>query len=738
MLLFLSGEGAEGGESWPVKGEIDISSGFCDFRTAHFHGGVDIRTGGAEGREAFSPVDGYVWRLRYSYTGYGKALYLKDSEGNIYVFGHLSRLADRLEKWVKNKQYRTRRYYLDHEFPPDSLPVKQGELIAYSGQSGSGPPHLHFEKRTAANVPLNPLTNGFPLADRVSPEMESVGFIYLDSNSLFANGRRKANFRLQLDRGERRYYTDSVLYLEAPFGIETKAFDRISHQGPLLNIYKARLFIDDSLYYETEYDHYDYAETKMVDLCYDYYPAVADKNYHHLLFNPAGKYFSGSKSQIPAEGIFSEDRGNFIGLHSARIEVYDAAGNKSDAEFSFFCGPPGNLFEYEKISDTVFYLIPVSDARELGIKEVAVYTASGNSGWRRLPANLTEVRKGGGFRITLPAGKKPLRAFRVVADGFSRWRKEELYISQSPIAAEKYQLSYELSDNGILFNVSAAMPFMPAPKITVQYADGYSKVIECRAVTPSKFAAFYRNPEIGTAIIGFGLIDQFRNPANMKEVYIALAGKSKETMIFPDEGEFQVTFQEENFYAPTYIKVSKGGGWFLMEANIVGDVYSVTPEIIPLAEPVTVSFISKDSALKKDIGLCHMAGKNGWNWMKSKNESGRVSVKSGFLGTFALLKDDEAPSLKRVSPQNQKTIQNGFPEISCLITDDLSGIEDDNGITILLDGRWLIPEYDPETTVLKTFPDKKLAKGKHTLEITAQDRAGNKKTVKSEFLVGSK
>jgi len=147
LLLFLSGEGAEGGESWPVKGEIDISSGFCDFRTAHFHGGVDIRTGGAEGREAFSPVDGYVWRLRYSYTGYGKALYLKDSEGNIYVFGHLSRLADRLEKWVKNEQYRTRRYYLDHEFPPDSLPVKQSELIAYSGQSGSGPPHLHFEKR---------------------------------------------------------------------------------------------------------------------------------------------------------------------------------------------------------------------------------------------------------------------------------------------------------------------------------------------------------------------------------------------------------------------------------------------------------------------------------------------------------------------------------------------------------------------------------------------------------------
>jgi len=65
----------------PVKGGVDLSSNFCEYRPAHFHGGIDIRTGGKVGRKLFSPVNGYVWRIKYSYNGYGKGLYLKDSDG---------------------------------------------------------------------------------------------------------------------------------------------------------------------------------------------------------------------------------------------------------------------------------------------------------------------------------------------------------------------------------------------------------------------------------------------------------------------------------------------------------------------------------------------------------------------------------------------------------------------------------------------------------------------------------
>ncbi len=160
ILLLLSGLSAFSGDrSWPVKGEISLSSSFCDFRPGHFHGGIDIRTDGKEGRKVYSPVEGYIWRIRYSYIGYGKGLYVKDSHGFIYVFGHLSRLSKRLENIVRPYQYENRKYYCDLYFKPDSIPVKSGELIGFSGQTGYGAPHIHFEIRNPGNMPLNPLTH---------------------------------------------------------------------------------------------------------------------------------------------------------------------------------------------------------------------------------------------------------------------------------------------------------------------------------------------------------------------------------------------------------------------------------------------------------------------------------------------------------------------------------------------------------------------------------------------------
>src|SRR3970040_2183821 len=73
---------------WPVKREIDLASGFGDYRSGRFHAGVDIRTGGVIGEPVFSPVDGYVWRVRMNYEGYGKALYVRGPDERIYVFAH--------------------------------------------------------------------------------------------------------------------------------------------------------------------------------------------------------------------------------------------------------------------------------------------------------------------------------------------------------------------------------------------------------------------------------------------------------------------------------------------------------------------------------------------------------------------------------------------------------------------------------------------------------------------------
>ncbi|MFQ6009391.1 MAG: M23 family metallopeptidase, partial [Candidatus Zixiibacteriota bacterium] len=95
-----------------------MSSGFGDFRQDHFHFGVDLRTGGAIGKRVLSPVDGYVMRVRTSYRGYGKALYIKGDDGYIYVFGHLSNFTTKIDQPLKAAQLAARRYYQDLTFPP--------------------------------------------------------------------------------------------------------------------------------------------------------------------------------------------------------------------------------------------------------------------------------------------------------------------------------------------------------------------------------------------------------------------------------------------------------------------------------------------------------------------------------------------------------------------------------------------------------------------------------------------
>ena len=74
----------------PFDGSNEIIGTYCELRPNHFHGGLDIRTGGVIGRPVLSVGDGYVSRINISTIGYGKAIYITHPNGYTSVYAHLS------------------------------------------------------------------------------------------------------------------------------------------------------------------------------------------------------------------------------------------------------------------------------------------------------------------------------------------------------------------------------------------------------------------------------------------------------------------------------------------------------------------------------------------------------------------------------------------------------------------------------------------------------------------------
>ena len=111
--------------------------------------------------------------------------------------------------------------------------------------------------------------------------------------------------------------------------------------------------------------------------------------------------------------------------------------------------------------------------------------------------------------------------------------------------------------------------------------------------------------------------------------------------------------------------------------------------------------------------------------------SGRVRN----LSTYVMLEDQKAPVIRKVFPKSNQIIKSKNLIISAWIKDELSGIGDEQNIKVLLDGEWLIPEYDPEKFNLISKPLKIIEPGRHQVVIKAKDRMGNEKVISHKFKV---
>lgn len=164
-----------------------LSGTFAELRPDHFHTGIDIRTNNTVGWPVRATASGYLSRIAVSRSGYGLVVSIRHADGYESIYAHLDRLAPRFRRMLYSRQRQLRKMEVSIYPPEGTLAVRQGELIAFSGNTGSSMgPHLHFEIRKNG-FPIDPMAYGFSeLNDGLPPVFEAFSLRTLSPQSRLA------------------------------------------------------------------------------------------------------------------------------------------------------------------------------------------------------------------------------------------------------------------------------------------------------------------------------------------------------------------------------------------------------------------------------------------------------------------------------------------------------------------------------------------------------------------------
>ncbi|HEX2968911.1 MAG TPA: M23 family metallopeptidase [Bacteroidales bacterium] len=317
----------------PVKIPVLLSANFGELRIDHFHSGVDIKTQGVTGIEVFSSADGYVNRISVSPTGFGKALYVRHPSGYSTVYAHLQRFSPEIEAYVKAVQYERKSFPVTLFPPKDKFPVKQGDLIAWSGNSGSsGGPHLHFEVREADDeLPVNPLLFSFGINDHTRPAIEKLAVYPLGSNTYINNRQSKVVMNvIRVKPGQYTIPQDKEIIISGNAGFGIKLYDLLDGSSNKCEAYSIKLDIDSTTVFKYVMDGFSFNESRYINSHIDYETWMKDNIRIQRTYALPNDKLSTYKTLLN-RGIY---RFNDEKLHNVNITITDAGNNESRLSFN--------------------------------------------------------------------------------------------------------------------------------------------------------------------------------------------------------------------------------------------------------------------------------------------------------------------------------------------------------------------------------------------------------------------
>ncbi len=186
-------------------------------------------------------------------------LYITHPNGYVTVYAHQKKFADKIDVYVKRKQNEQKKNEIELYLTQNELPIKKGEVIGYTGNSGSSTaPHLHFEIREEkSEVPINPLLV-YPIKDDIKPMLNQIAFYNtVDTSNI---GLIQAE-PIKNNKEGGLVLSKSIITLPHNlFAIAFSGYDMSNGSNNKNNIYDAKLKLDNQLIYHHQLNNisFDY------------------------------------------------------------------------------------------------------------------------------------------------------------------------------------------------------------------------------------------------------------------------------------------------------------------------------------------------------------------------------------------------------------------------------------------------------------------------------------------------
>jgi len=313
---------------FPLDIPMSLAANFGECRTDHFHMGLDIRTNQKENYPVYAAAEGYISKIYINKSGFGRAIYIRHPNGYTTLYAHLNTFYPALQQYVEKKQYADQQWEQDFTLNPNQFPVHKGELIAYSGNTGSSEgPHLHFEIReTKTDVNINPM-EFINVPDNITPTISHVAWY----DRTVRTYEQQPSF-IKIKKTPEGYTSvDSVIEIPTTavsFGII--ADDKSNTSSFQYGIYEANLQVDGNTLSQFKLDRISYDNSRYINACIDYSYKMQTGKYIQHLSRLSGNHLPFYFSTLKNDGVFNVTGDS---IHQVVITIADFNGNSKTLRF---------------------------------------------------------------------------------------------------------------------------------------------------------------------------------------------------------------------------------------------------------------------------------------------------------------------------------------------------------------------------------------------------------------------